>query len=721
MTSAVDTSDIFPAAHRDRPVLDSVRIDAEITGLFAEITIAQRYRNAGETDIEALYTFPMPVDATLLSFEAEIGDTRRRGQIVPARAAEDRYEDAVSSGDAAVLLEQVEPGMFTASLGNLRPGEIAVLHYRYALLLRWNGDRVRLALPTTIAPRYGRAAHVPPHQEPAASLAVENRFSFGARIHGPLAKAEIHAPTHDLQLDHDGEALLVRLEQTSVMDRDLVIEARLGATARHGAVLGRDGDRWLALASFRPDIPVDVERTPGTIQIIVDCSGSMNGDSIAQARLGVMRIIDSLPDNTDFNIIAFGSNWRALFERPMPVTRTTRHQATTFARGLEADMGGTEMGRALNVACAARADRSGGHDILLITDGETWGASDLAQEARDRGHRIFTIGVGSAAAETTVRQLASATGGACEMVTPTEDMNERIHRHFCRILAATARTARVTWPIRPVQEWPAKLGPVHDGDTVHAFAWFDEKPAGMATLELAFDTPGGVRLDTPVDLVETTASLSRIAAAQRIAAAPEADEATDLALTYQLLSRWTKCIVTHPRAPDDKADGLPETIKVQQTLAAGWHGMGRVRRDVAMREAPTIRMLRASSRRETSSSGRPMFFIDALAAAGTPSTGRGDLDAFLRNLKAWTGKDLPTIKDLRALALPVSIARAVEALLKDGEDETDIVLALLQLLVQRKGADLPGRLGRLVRWRCWRRDARLAPARRRLGAPVDGT
>ena len=40
-------------------------------------------------------------------------------------AAEEKYEDAVAAGDAAVMLETIEPGLYTMNVGNLLPLETA--------------------------------------------------------------------------------------------------------------------------------------------------------------------------------------------------------------------------------------------------------------------------------------------------------------------------------------------------------------------------------------------------------------------------------------------------------------------------------------------------------------------------------------------------------------------------------------------------------------------
>ncbi|MFN7194920.1 MAG: VIT domain-containing protein, partial [bacterium] len=129
--------------------LTGLVVDARIDGAMSEIRVAQSYRNAEKEPIEAVYTFPLPLDAVLLDIAVDIGDRRLRGTIQPLDQARDTSEDAIEGGDGAFMLEQTQPGLFTLSAGNLRPGESACVSFAYAILNRWSGDRLRFLLPTT--------------------------------------------------------------------------------------------------------------------------------------------------------------------------------------------------------------------------------------------------------------------------------------------------------------------------------------------------------------------------------------------------------------------------------------------------------------------------------------------------------------------------------------------------------------------------------------------
>jgi Ca-activated chloride channel family protein len=89
----------------ERVALCDVSVSALLQDLLAEVTVSQTYRNDERVNIEAVYTFPLPLDAVLLDLEVEIGGRQLKGVVVEKKAAEEKYEDAVAAGDAAVMLE----------------------------------------------------------------------------------------------------------------------------------------------------------------------------------------------------------------------------------------------------------------------------------------------------------------------------------------------------------------------------------------------------------------------------------------------------------------------------------------------------------------------------------------------------------------------------------------------------------------------------------------
>lgn len=567
--------------------LQSVNVEVAFNNLLCTTSMSQVYKNLENSPIEAVYTFPLTSRAVLLALDVVIGDRTLAGAVVEKSSAEEQYEEAITDGNGAIMLEQIQPGLYTMNVGNILAGEEMRVTIRYAELYTWQGNSLRFHLPTTIAPRYGDAesAGLQPHQAPEYDLLGENRFQLKLILAGILAKAGLDCPSHQIAVaESQGVTVVTLATGEACMDRDFILNISSDQNEKDAVLLDRDFDGgFVALASFVPKLPVPDKIQPKSVKIVVDCSGSMNGDSIAQARQAISDILSQLRPDDFFNIITFGSSHATYFDRQVQANKDNITKVRRLLRSLEADMGGTEMQKALQ-ATVKLTGPSIPQDILLITDGEIWQGEETIGMMKKSGHRVFTVGVGSSVSESFVRQLAQETGGACELVVPNEEMTEKIVRHFKRIFLPRAAKVAIRWPQSPEQVIPRDLGPVYDGDTLHVFARFNEQPKGPVSFEMIL--ADGRTLTQAADQERSEQSLldngtsdpgplTRLAIGQSLTEQNK-NEATALAVRYQLISPYTNYLVVDVRAEGEKSEELPVLRKVPQMLAAGWGGTGKI-------------------------------------------------------------------------------------------------------------------------------------------------
>ena len=562
-------------------VLEAVAVKGHLQGLCLELEVTQSFVNTGKSNIEAIYTFPLPHGAVLLDLSVKLGDKVLTGLVMAKKQAESNYEDAVTDGNSAIMLERADNGICTINVGNLLAGERAEVRYRFSQLLNWQQNSLRITLPTTMAPRYGDPikAGWQPHQVTEHLLLAEYPFSLTLNIAQPLSNALIECPSHDVSITHEGGIAHVALgSKDASLDRDFILNLTVQNVAKDAGQCAPDGNQYVALVSFSPDIPEN-KISSACIKVVVDCSGSMAGDSIAQARIGLLRILDNLRESDTFNIVRFGDSARAYFPSCVLATKRVLQQARQAVEEMQADLGGTEMSGALQFAYALKDEGNRPASILLITDGEIYNHEHILMEATESGHRVFSIGVGSAVAEDFVRSIAKRTGGAAELVSPNESMSETIFRQFSRIYQRRAISANIQWPNMPKWQSPASVGVVFSGDTLHTFAGFDQLPVGEASLQLVLDDGSTVEQKVMLQLLADQAQeLGRIAAAHRVEqmVADQEDQATELAVTYQLISRYTNYLIIEERTEEVKPTDLPEVAQVPHMLAAGYSGAGNV-------------------------------------------------------------------------------------------------------------------------------------------------
>src|SRR5262249_9582176 len=222
--------------------LRGVEVVGDVFGGHAHIRVRQRYQNAEKKPVEAVYTFPLPSDGTLVGFTMTCDGRTIEGVVKEREEAFRAYDDAVLEGHGAALVEQERPNVFTASVGNLLPGEETLIEVAYVQRVQAAEGALRVMIPTVVAPRYipgvptgGRTAHgavdptdrvpdadriTPKIGEVDYGLKLELRFALGGEL-------EIESPSHELMVARDGANTRVTLRREDVaLDRDFVVTAR---------------------------------------------------------------------------------------------------------------------------------------------------------------------------------------------------------------------------------------------------------------------------------------------------------------------------------------------------------------------------------------------------------------------------------------------------------------------------------------------------------------
>jgi len=563
-----------PAAARGMS-LQAVRAQGRLDGLLFELTVRQHYRNDTGADLEVVYTLPLAHDAVLLGLSVEIGERRLVGVVTGRLQAQREYEEAIEEGNSAVMLERAGDGLYTLNLGNLRPGERAVIEFRTGQFLRFEQNRVRVHVPTTIADRYGlqgSQAGLQPHQQVGTDLTVSYPFEISIDVMGTLAQAQLASPSHAVQVTPVTGGRRVSLAAQAWLDRDFVLVLD-GIAQRSLGTLGQDGDDTVALVGWSP-APLDEQPLPLDLKIVVDCSGSMAGDSIEAARRALHTVLSELTPADRVSFTRFGSTVHHAYAGMRRADSATIRSLSLEVRGTQADLGGTEIQAALAEVFALSSETTGA-DVLLITDALSWDIEGTIAAAARAGQRVFSIGIGSAPGESMLRGLATRTGGGCELVSASEDVEAAILRTFRRLRQPRVHDVALRWPAAAKWELPVQ-GAIFAGDTAYLAAGFSKPPAGALSLRYRAGDESAVReaqvgLDAAMSPGDT---LARMLAYARLPYVAEQEREAH-ALRYHLVTEVTSFFVVHERA--DKASPMPKLQKIAHMHAAGVHAVGTAR------------------------------------------------------------------------------------------------------------------------------------------------
>jgi Ca-activated chloride channel family protein len=415
-----------PAPEAPNLVVEYHRVSVDITDQVATTEVDQVFLNDTSYDLEGIYIFPLPEEAAISEFAMYVDGERWEGEILPREEARQIYEDIVRRRLDPALLEYMGRDTFKASIFPIEPGDDRRVELVYSQILDNDGGLIKYVYPLDTERFSAR-----PLEEVVISLSVHSAQPIRA----------IYSPSHDVAIDRiDEHTVNVSFEAYDVLpDRDFelyytVSDDDFGLNLLSYREGGEDGFFLLLVA---PKVQVDErEVVAKDVILVLDTSGSMEGEKIEQAKEALEFILEHLNPEDRFNIVAFSTGVRVYEREPEPATRAD--QARRFIDDLRA-VGGTNIDLALAEALAM-ADGERPQIIIFLTDGlATEGVTDTDRIIANVGRqvsenvRIFTFGVGNDVNTFLLDTIAQDNRGASSYVRPHESIGEEVSSFYAKV------------------------------------------------------------------------------------------------------------------------------------------------------------------------------------------------------------------------------------------------------------------------------------------------
>lgn len=712
ITNNVQETPGFKTDKESAMILNKSVVKVSMQGISVQTEINQYFENNEKQAIEAIYTFPLPLEAILLDIIVTLDDKIIRGSVQKKVQAMERYEKAIEEGDTSLLLEKIDDGLFTLNIGNLLPSQEVKVTLIYSEVLNWQGKELRYVLPTVIAPKYGYCP-LEPQQQPNYDYRVEYHLEFVLHIKGALANCSVVSPSHVIESQIDSSGQTITLQKEAFLDRDLIINLQSSEKNAAYAIAQEDEDEYAVIATFNPSVNqfnqdnVQLERSARVVNILVDCSGSMQGDSINLAKKALLMALDQLGEQDFFSITRFGNRIDKLTHGIVQASKINLVQIRRKVRYMEADLGGTEIFSALNAVLMQDNPSSYQQDCFLVTDGEIWDNGELEQtihKFKKKQQRVFTVGVGSAVSEKLVKQLASETRGSSEFVSPNENMVEKIERHFKRIFMPSLNQVHLDFGQAVL--WQSTPQYLFVGDSVTIYSRLKGQPSeritlSAITLSACIDNQIAYKESLVIEASDNPHKTTvRQVAHQYLQTLEDEEERAKVAVKYQLMDKTTAFIMVEENEVSETQD-LPAFRKVPQMMAAGWSGQGsiHIEESCLFDEMPSIQKCVSQSYLSDDgivSESVDMGYLDIpafLRRQNSESIKSVDSDEFslfdfigkfIENyeLKAFNLNKLTTIQ-LVKMDMPDLMARELENFINSHKrDESLILLYFMSLLAQ---------------------------------------
>ena len=406
--------------------IDYLHITAGVNNGYAITSVEEKLTNPHNSATDDEFRFLIPDGAFISGFCLIIDGIEYRADVLPKEEAEERFEEAISEGKTAGILKTKKENIFSYSL-SFEPHQSIIIRLTYEQPVK----KMLGEYEYTLSLRETDVAHSVPDLSVNITVASVNRIITLKTPRFEETSVKYLSST-EARVTYSAQAL---------PDRDLRIVFTTDSTSLSGEMLFYEtGGTGYLMHVFSPS-----EEDLGTtaldkeIVFVIDKSGSMSGNKIAQVKRVFTGIIADLPPDDYFNVIFFDSDVMVFRGTLMEANAQTKAEAANFVNTLDAK-GSTNINEALLHALdmfEPGAERV--PIIVFLTDGRPTGdvkspyvIRENVKAANAAEVSIFTIAFGIEDEENYdfLRALSLENYGVAEQFYPEEDAETEMNTFY---------------------------------------------------------------------------------------------------------------------------------------------------------------------------------------------------------------------------------------------------------------------------------------------------
>jgi Ca-activated chloride channel family protein len=555
----------------DQLVIRYHHVTISIQDQLAVTHVDQVFYNPNDWTIEGTYIFPIPDDAAVSGFTLWVDGQPIEGQVLDATQARQTYEQIVASMRDPALLEYIGRGAVQARIFPIAPQGERRIELEYTQALPAEGGLVSYIYPL--------------NTEQFSALPIES-VTISIDIQSSTPIRAVYSPSHEVGVSRDSDHhVKVGYEAANVLPNiDFALYYSLGETEAFHLLTYRDPSDsndpdGFFLVLLAPRINTIDQVIPKDLILVLDRSGSMDGEKFQQAQQATRYILENLNSTDRFNIISFSTGVEMYASGLRSASEAS--EARAWLDGLRAE-GSTDINRAL-LEAAAMVNPERSTYLIFMTDGlPTEGVTDsqsilsnFSANAPDN-LRLFTFGVGYDVDTILLDTISQDHHGRSTYVQPGMKLDETLSSFYNSISTPVLTSLDLSFEdVSTYDLYPYPLPDLFAGSQVILLGRY--KDGGMADIHLTGEVNGESQTFTFFDQLfeeksptnSLQASIPRLWATRKIgyllneirlqgANQEIIDQIVRLSIRYGIVTPYTSYLVT---------DKVPLGEAEQQRLA----------------------------------------------------------------------------------------------------------------------------------------------------------
>ena len=449
---------------------NKIIFNANINEIFATTELIQEFQNPYKDSIELEILFPINKNINLSKFEISMKEKKIVSKIMPKEKAEEKYSDAIAKGNTGIKGQYSEDmKSYCVNIGNINSKEKITLKtiynqpitsydmsYEYIIMnnfpsFNYNSKKEKETKENTIEIIYNinintcsKITRLFTNFKNMESLSITyNEDYTKSKISHKIEKDLINENVYENKIVEDELHILFR---TKDINKPTLFYQYNPVIKKYSYSLNYlySSDKISELIDI-PEKPIEndiksfyekylsniASEEPALFIFLVDQSYSMSGDPMKVVIESMLIFIQSLPKDSYFQIIGFGSDFEKYNKSPVEYNDKNIKEITKKIKELQADKGGTNIISPLNDIFNNKKEYEKiklSKNIILLTDGEIEnknGCFNLIKENCNM-FKVHSIGIGNEFDEELIKSCGIYGKGSFNFVKNLDNINSVI-------------------------------------------------------------------------------------------------------------------------------------------------------------------------------------------------------------------------------------------------------------------------------------------------------
>lgn len=300
----------------------SVKIEGSQAGLITNFELTQTFIHSENESQEVHYVFANDLKICIYDITFILNDEIIKPTLQSKEEAEKTYKEAVDDGRTAVFGSNIQHGMTEFKIGNLQPETECKVVLKIAFIAQKTNEK-------SFFIKFPLDVYTPSGSNGCLDV---NSSEFMFKLQCDKEKiAKISSNVKNFEFNETEKIFSIsqKVERTN-NQKSIIVNFEMIEEMKSEVLVGKQSENYNCCAiTISPNLSPSTDLSNNEFVFLVDCSGSMNSQSIKKASECLEMFIRSLPSDSYFNIIQFGTRFEKLFES------SVKYDEQTAKKGIE--------------------------------------------------------------------------------------------------------------------------------------------------------------------------------------------------------------------------------------------------------------------------------------------------------------------------------------------------------------------------------------------------